>query len=614
MTLLRLLGQLIRQHPLVYLALTLTLGLFLVGRVIPGFLERAFFDALTGDASFDVSPWTIVVLLVSLELARLTTSLGSAVTDATFQYSSARLLRGNLLRRVLGRPGAASLKDSPSQTLSRFRDDVNDVIVFSTAPVTLLGTFGFAVIAVTAMVTINAQLTALVVLPLLLVMTVATLTNNRIRRYRLANRKATANITGFLGEAFEAAQTVKLSATEPHVLRRFGRLNEIRRRAAVKDAVFTKVLDSIFYNAVDIGIGLVLLLAAGPMVSGDFTVGDFALFNYYLFFVTRLPLNIGSIIVQFRQAEVATGRLTALSGSEDTAELTQPTRPEAAPPPAAASAATATATRGAPPADAAPALLAARGLTYHHGDSGRGITGVDLDVHPGTLTVVTGEVGSGKTTLLRTLLGLLPAESGTVVWNGEQVDDPAGYLVPPRCAYTPQVPHLCSDTVRENILLGLPPETTDLDRAVRSAALPQDLRTFPNGLDSVVGPRGFGLSGGQMQRVAMARMLVREPAVSVIDDLASAVDAHTERELMRDVLDRRRETAFLVTSHRPGVLEAADRIVVLKEGRVEAVGTLRELLGSSAEMRRLWRRLPAQEADSADAAGGEEPPGDEGRR
>src|SRR5690242_9703605 len=101
-------------------------------------------------------------------------------------------------------------------------------------------------------------------------------------------------------------------------------------------------------------------------------------------------------------------------------------------------------------------LLDVKGLTYRHPQSGRGVAGVDLRLPRGSVTVVTGRVGSGKTTLARTLLGLLPRESGEIRWNGRPVDDPATFLTPPRAAYTPQAPRLFSDTLAENIRLGLP--------------------------------------------------------------------------------------------------------------------------------------------------------------
>lgn len=232
-------------------------------------------------------------------------------------------------------------------------------------------------------------------------------------------------------------------------------------------------------------------------------------------------------------------------------------------------------------------LLETKDLTYHYPETGRGIKGVSLRLKRGSLTVVTGRIGAGKTTLLRTLLGLFPKDEGEIRWNGNAVGDPATFFVPPLSAYTPQVPHLFSDTLKENILLGLPEDAIDLPGAIRMAVMEQDVEKLEDGLDTVIGTRGVKLSGGQAQRTAAVRMLVRDPELLVFDDLSSALDVETEQILWARLFAERKRT-YLVVSHRQAVLQRADHILVLKKGKVEAEGTLEFLLESCEEMRRLW--------------------------
>ncbi|MBA2317444.1 MAG: ABC transporter ATP-binding protein, partial [Euzebyales bacterium] len=172
---------------------------------------------------------------------------------------------------------------------------------------------------------------------------------------------------------------------------------------------------------------------------------------------------------------------------------------------------------------------------------------------------------------------------GAIDWDGETVTEPAAFMVPPHTGYLPQVPRLFSASLRENLTLGVQTDDDALSDAIRRAALDRDLDGMDDGLDTLVGPRGVRLSGGQVQRAATARALTANPALLVLDDLSSALDADTERRLWARLLDGEggaalsRRPTCLVVSHRAAALERADQILVLERGRVRASGTLDEL-------------------------------------
>ena len=393
------------------------------------------------------------------------------------------LVQRNLFRTILTqRP----LLDEPSQgdLINRFRDDIAALVEPLMMPAML---FGYAVTIVASfivMYTVSPIVAVVVFLPSLAAVGVTRILGVWITAYRRAVRNATGEAIGSLGELFGGVQALQVSGTERAAVARFDRLSDHRRKASLKETVIDIAMESMTQSTFIMTVGVILLSSGHAMRTGSFTVGDFALLVGLIEagYMSSFPSIVGGQLANLQRAQVSLKRLTELIGEDPVGQLSRADRlylrgqfPDPNPVPSRAD-----------------SLETARlsGLSYRYPGSTNGIEDVDLELSRGSFTVVTGRIGSGKTTLLEVMLGILPKDAGEVEWNRQAVDDPRSVFVPPRCAYTPQTPWLFSDTLRNNILMGLPVSDESMEAAVRMGVMERDVAELQSGLDTVVGPRG----------------------------------------------------------------------------------------------------------------------------
>lgn len=573
-------GRLFRFKPYLFLINGLLWCIFHSLPLAMGLGMQWFFDR-TATGSTDYMWLAVPLILIAVfRLTRVGTFFVAFHAWVTYMYHIQAILRTNMLAGIMRWPGR-NLPASPGEAMSRFRDDVDEVVEYIESWVDFWGRLVFAIVSIAIMANINWRITLVAVLPLLVVTLLNNLSGNRARKYAQVNREATGRITSFIAETFGAVQALKLGQAEEHVSTRFNRLNEERRQAALRDNLFKQWMKSLNQHVLSICTGLILLMCAAEMKAGNFTVGDFALFTSYLVNIGFSISLFGYMVFQHKRLKVSYDRMRTLfrPGEEDRIMEKREIYLNEEPP--------------GPVNEARNPKeklreLEVNGLSYCYEQSSNGIQDISFKLKQGQFLVITGRIGSGKSTLVRTLLGLLPKQQGEILWNGEHVD-PATFLMPPRAAYTPQVPRLFSDTLRENIVQGKQGDTDQaLEKAIRLAVLDKDIRQLDQGLETPVGPRGVMLSGGQIQRSATARMLMTEADLFIFDDLSSALDVETE-QLVWDGLFKERDVTCIAVSHRKAALTKADHIIVMKDGRIEAEGKLADLLETNEEMQLLWQ-------------------------
>ncbi|MEM7031810.1 MAG: ABC transporter ATP-binding protein [Chloroflexota bacterium] len=574
--------QLGRFHPWLYAVFIITKFSFIV--IIPqatAFILKAYFDTLAGQATYTWGLYGLIGLLAALFMVNAIVTLTDIVVNRPYRHYLRSLLRKNLLEALFNHPGAQALNTTPGEAISRFRGDVDDTsnFIYMTS---FFGAFSlFAVSALVVLISINVWVTLFVFLPLTGVIIVANQARKRLESYQAHSRETTGQVTSFIGEMFASAQAIKVNTAEKRALHQFRQLNETRGQAMVRLGLFDAFINAALRNITTIGTGLILLVAAQFIQAGQFSIGDLALFIFYLGFLSETIFVMGMTLTEYRMAKVSFERMAGLLQQHKPAVLVKHG---------------AIYQREPLPILSAPSkvghqplkTLAVSSLSYCYPQSENGVADVNFSLEQGSLTVITGRLGSGKTTLLRVLQGLLPKDKGEIRWNGQPITDLATFFMPPHSAYAAQTPILFSDSLHDNICLGMvDDEGTVLSQAIHTAVLNDDIDRLEDGLETVIGPKGVKLSGGQRQRTAAARALVRQPALLILDDISSALDVKTEQTLWTRLSEQSDITCLISSYHQP-VLQRADQIIVLKDGRVDDIGTATTLLARCAEFQRLW--------------------------
>ena len=429
------------------------------------------------------------------------------------------------------------------------------------------------------MVSIDPVLTALTVIPLPLLIFIffksATVLDKRYDRLQTRISKLNA----IMEACFSGIRVVKAYVKEKAQKSKFDEVVRDRRNAEISAIKATVLVDSLYMYIWQFGIIIVLLAGGYMVINANLSLGKLVTFIYYVIYLIFPMFDIGQFLVKSRQSAVSINRLIEL-------EKVPPMVRE----------------KGTLPCNGnIKGQIAFTDVEFGFPDSERKIIDrVSFNIKPGQNVAFVGRVGSGKSWLVNMIPRLVDPTGGVITLDGHDLRQYRLEDLRRSIGYVPQEPILFSDTVRNNVLFGRDGiSESSIDWTIEVSQLKQEIESFPNGLETQIGTRGMSISGGQKQRLALARALIGKPKILILDDCTSALDSRTETALWERLEEVLPGMTVILITHRPDMLENADNIFVMGDGRIIESGHHFELMLAEGHYSKLYQRYQLEQQVSS---------------
>lgn len=422
---------------------------------------------------------------------------------------------------------------------------------------------------VSVMLTLSARLTLLAILPLPLISLVVKVFSKKLHFYFQDIHQHIAEMNNMIQETFSGIKVTRAYAREDNEIDKFEKLN---RENMIKNMRVVKIW-GVFIPLMLLtsGLGMVIVLWWGgrEVVAGTMTLGDFVAFNTYLAMLSFPMMALGWVITLYQKGYVAMSRINEILDRE----------PKIADKP-----------RNLPnrPLNGS---IEIRNLTFSYNNGQPVLKNINLHIPEGKTFALVGRIGSGKSTLLKLIPRLFEAEDNCILVGGENIRNIPLKTLRSHLGYVPQEPVLYSDSLQENIAFGL--TRADPEAVINAALMAElfsDAEAMPDQFDTLIGEKGVKLSGGQKQRTTLARALITNPKILLLDNIFSSIDSYTEKKIMANLKHYLTGRTCLIVSHRLSTIKDADQIIVLEEGKIQEMGTHRELLKHQSLYASMYRQ------------------------
>ncbi len=554
-------GKYVKDHWLQYLlGIAALFAVDLVNTYIPQFTGNIT-DGLT-DGTLDMAGvmslvWKILMMGGLIALGRFGWRF--------FLFGAARSIERDMRNDMFHHLEGLSMRyynsHKTGDLMAHFTNDLQSVRML--VGMTVITTFDASVMLILVlfkMITyVNAQLTLIAVIPLILIIFGDYFYGKAMHKRFLAKQEAFSDLTDQVQEAVSGIRVIKAFVQERKELYAFAKTNlknKDKNMAVVRlRAIFMPVLDLI------IGASLLITLLLGGYlaINGTITVGQFIAFNSYIGMLVWPMMAVGECITSISQGMASARRIFRIFCEKpeivdgENVKDVETLRGE----------------------------VELKNLTFAYPDADKTNVLKNISVHvpAGSSLAIMGRTGSGKTTLANLMLRLYDCEDGAILLDGMPIREIPLQVLRHNIAYVPQDNFLFSDTIENNIAFGvegLP--FSAIEQAARDACIHDNIMDFPDGYQTVVGERGATISGGQKQRSSIARALLKDAPILILDDALSAVDTDTEEKILQNLKENRKGKTTILIAHRISTLQQAEQILVLEEGRPAELGSHEELL------------------------------------